>query len=60
METNSEFCQFIKQVKGCKLIVENYFSKKYESDPTFFGGEYEQEPTFFITFFSEFVYVLKS
>ena len=31
-----------------QLIVENYFSKKYESDPTFFFffWEYEQDPTF--------------
>ena len=36
MEKNSEFCYYIQQIKGCKLIVENYFSKKYESDPTFF------------------------
>ena len=48
METNSEFCYYIQQIKGCKLIVENYFSKKYESDPTFFFlfWEYEQDPTF--------------
>ena len=24
METNSEFCYYIQQIKGCKLIIENH------------------------------------